>query len=125
MESVEVLFFDSWLTKEGEVSIPVSATMWPANAVPPKGVSPSRSDGVVTIRYDQSAETLALELRPPLPGQLWSEICEGVSAVLNSETGLIQGLEIRSFKARVAREGKIVLPVNATLRPVKHAVAAD
>ena len=43
MESVEVLFFDSWLKKEGEIRIPVSAALWPAGAAPPNEATPPYS----------------------------------------------------------------------------------
>lgn len=125
MESVEVLFFDSWLKKEGAIHVPVSAVMWPADTVPPKGVSPSRADATLTIRYDLPDDILALEQRLPHTGQIRREICEEVSARINAATGEIESLEIQRFKARVERDGKIVLPVNATMRPVKHSVAAD
>ena len=123
MESVEVLFFDSWLKKEGVIRIPVSAVLWPANTAAPNFDAPSSMDSHLTIRYDQPADTLALELRPIYRGQYRREICEGVSAGLNSETGQIEGLEIRSFKARMEHEGKIVLPIEATLRPAEPASA--
>ena len=125
MESVEVLFFDSWLEKEGAIRIPVGVTLWPTGAALPKGVSPSSAEATMTIKYAQSGDTLTLALRPPHSGQYRREICEGVSAGLNSETGLIEHLEIRSFKARMEQDGKIVLPIDASLRPAEPANIPD
>ena len=125
MESVEVLFFDSWLKKEGAIRIPVSAAMRPANAALLATDTPSASDSTLAIRYDQPTDTLALELRSTRPGQYWREICEGVSAGVSSETGEIESLEIRRFKARTERDGEIALPINATMRPSKRAVSAE
>lgn len=125
LESVEILFFDSWLKKFGEIRIPVGAALRPAATALPNAVVPSSMDETLTIRYDQTGDTLTLEQRPPHPGQNRAEICEGVSAGFNPEMGAIENLEIHSFKARMEKEGEIVLPINATLRPVKSAVPAD
>ena len=125
MESVEVLFFDSWLKKEGAIRIPVSAAMWPANTTLLSVVAPSSMDSHLTIKYDLSSDTLTLEQYPLHTGQRSGEICEGVSARLNPETGEIESLEIRRFKARTENDGEIVLPINAVLRPVKQAVSAE
>ena len=125
MESVEVLFFDSWLKKEGAIRIPVSAAMWSANTTPPSVVAPSSMDSHLTIKYDLSGDILTLEQRPLHTGQRPGEICEGVSGRFNPETGEIECLEIRRFKSRTGNDGEIVLPINATLRLVKSAVAAD
>ena len=125
IETVEILFFYSWLKKEGQIRIPVSATLWLANAAPPNAIAPSSMDATLAIGYDQTGDTLTLEQRPPHPGQNRAEICEGVSAGFNPEMGAIENLEIHSFKARMEKEGEIVLPINATLQPVKSAVPAD
>lgn len=121
IETVEILFFYSWLKKEGEIRIPVSAALWPADAAPRKAIVPPPTDGALTIGYDQASDTLTLEQRPPHPAQNRREICEGVSAGLNSETGEIEGLAIRSFKARMECYGKVVLPIEASLRPTEPA----
>ena len=125
IETIEVLFFFSWLKKEGEIRIPVSAAMRPANTALLATTAPSSGDATLTIRYDQPADTLTLEQNPPHPGQDRREICEGVSAGTNAETGEIECLEIRSFKARTERDGKIVLPIQAALRLAGQAVATD
>ena len=70
-------------------------------------------------------DALTLAQRPPHPGQYRREICDGVSAGLDTETGEIESLEIRRFKALVEQDGEIVLPINATLRPIKQSVAAE
>ena len=115
IETVEILFFFAWLKKEGEIRIPVNAAMWPANTALLATTALSPADATLTIRYDQDADALMLEQHPPYPGQRLYEICEGVSAGLNSETGLIERLEIRSFKARLECDGEIVLPIEASL----------
>lgn len=125
IETVEILFFFAWLKKEVEIRIPVSAALWPANAAPLDVAAPSSADSHLTIKYDQTGDTLTLEQRPLHPAQNRREICEGVSARLNPETDEIESLEIRRFKARVEQDSEIVLPINATFRLVKSAVAAD
>ena len=125
IETIEILFFFAWLTKESEIRIPVSAFLWPANTAEPNFDALSSMDLHLTIRYDQPADTLSLELRPLHPGQIRREICEGVSAGLSSETGEIECLEIRSFKGRLERDGEIVLPIEASLRLVEPAQLPD
>ena len=124
IETVEILFFFAWLRKEGEIRIPISAALWPLGAAPPNGAAPSRANEVLTVKYDQAGDILTLEQRPPHPGQQRREICEVVSAKVNSETGEIESLEIRRFKTRMEEDGEIVLPINATLRPIKRVVSA-
>ena len=125
IETVEVLFFFSWLNKEDEIRVPVNAILWLADVTLRNDAKLSPSDATLTIKYDQQADTLALELHPPNPGQNWCEISEGVSAGLNPDTGEIERLEIRSFKARMERDGQIVLPIDASLRLAERAVATD
>ena len=125
IETVEILFFFAWLKKEGEIRIPISAALWPAGATPPNGTAPPYPGAALTIRYDQTGDALTLEQRPPHPGQYRREICDGVSAGLDTETGEIECLEIRRFKARVEQDGEIALPINATLRLTEAAVSAD
>ena len=125
IETVEVLFFFSWLEKEDEIHIPVNAILWPADVMPQNDTKVSPSDATLTIKYDQPADTLSLEHLPPHPGQIPREIYEGVLAGLNPDTGEIEGLEIHSFKARMERDGQIVLPIKATLRLAGRAVATD
>ena len=61
---------------------------------------------------------LNLDKSYPYPGQNLREIGDGATARLNPETGEIENLEIRSFKARLKKDGEVCLPINATLRPV-------
>ena len=125
IETVEILFFFAWLRKESEIRIPVNAALRLAGDSSPNTALPSPSGTGLTVRYDQPADTLTLEQRTLRPGQIRREICEGVSAGIDASTGEIESLDIRPFKARMEQDGKIVLPVEATLRPVKHTVAAD
>ena len=125
IETVEILFFYSWLKKEGEIRIPISAALWPTDAAHRKVTVPTPIDGTITIIYDQTGDALTLERLPPHPSQYRREICEDVSAGLNAGTGDIESLEIRRFKARVEQDGEIMLPIYATFRLVKSAVAAD
>ena len=126
MESVEILFFDSWLKKMGEIRIPVSADLWPTGITAPKGSTPaSCADSTLTINYDYSGDTLTIDQRRPHHGQKKAEIIEGVVSRMNAETSQIENLEIYGFKARLERDGEVVLPINATLQPVERTVAAD
>ena len=125
IETIEVLFFFSWIKKDSEINIPVSAAMWPANAAPQATTEPSPMDAILTIRYDQTGDTLMLEQRPPYPGQRETEIVKDATARLNPETGEIENLEIQSFKTRIEKDGEVVLPISATLRPIKNPVSAD
>lgn len=125
MESVEVLFFDSWLKKKGEIRIPVSASMRPSNSANVYATAPSAANAPMTVKYDGGTDTLYLDLREPCPGQTEVEICDGALARLNPETGGIESLAIHPFKTRAERDGKITLPISATFLPVKSAVTAD
>ena len=121
LESVEVLFFDSWFARECEICLPVRAGLWPADFMPHNATEPRPADAAMTIRYDQDSDVLTLELRPPHSGQLGREICEEASARLKAATGEIESLEIRRFKARIERDGRIVLPIEASLRVAEPA----
>ena len=126
MESVEILFFDSWLKKMGEIRIPVSADLWPTGITAPKGSAPaSCADSTLTINYDYSGDILTIDQGRPHPGQKKAEIIEGVVAGMNAETGQIENLAIHGFKARLQQNGAIVLPIKTTLRPIKSAVTID
>lgn len=126
MESVEILFFESWLKLEGEIRIPVSADLWPADITAPKGSAPaSCADPALTINYNYSGDILTIDQGRPRPGQKKAEIIEGVMAGMNAETSQIENLEIHGFKARLQQNGAIVLPIKTTLRPIKSAVTID
>ena len=125
MESVEILFFESWLKQEGEVRIPVSATLRLASAAAPEAsAQPPSVDEALTIKYDHDDDTLTIDRRRPYPGQAEGEIDEGVTARMNAGTGDIENLAIRAFKARLEKDGEVCLPINATLRHIKSTVSA-
>ena len=122
LESIEILFFESWLKLEGEIRLPaVAATFRPASAAAP----PTRPDATLTIGYNHAADTLTLSTRPPHPGQRIAGIGEGVTAGMNDATGEIEHLAIRGFMARAARDGAVILPISASLRPAQIPVSAD
>ena len=126
LESVEILFFESWLKQEGEIRLPsLAANFRPANAAPNGAAPPSRTDSTLTIGYDHAADTLTLHTRPPYPGQRCAGIGEGVTAGINDATGEIEHLEIRGFMARAERDGAVILPISASLRPAQIPVSAD
>ena len=126
IETIEVLFFKSRLKKEGEVRIPVSATLRLASAAAPEAsAQPPSVDEALTIKYDHDDDTLTIDQRRPYHGQAEGEIDDGVTARMNAGTGEIENLAIRAFKARLEKDGEIVLPVNATLRPVEAPVPAE
>ena len=112
------------MKREGEIRIPVSAHLRPANGAGMDATAPS-ANAPMTMKYSHDSDTLTLHLREPGLGQHEAEICNGAVARLNPETGEIESLTVRSFKARVERDGEVVLPVKATFRPAKSAVAAD
>ena len=126
MESVEILFFESWLRLEGEIRIPVTATLWPVSAATPKELAqPPTTEATLVINYDHTGDTLTIDKGRPYPGQSEYEIVEGVVTRLNPATGEIENLEIRSFKARLERDGEVVLPINATFRLAEAVAAID
>ena len=125
IETVEILFFFHRVKKENEISIPVSASLRPANGAAMDATAPSAANAPMTIKYGHDSDTLTLYLREPSPGQIEAEICDGVLARLNPESGEIESLAIHPFKARVERDGEITLPINATFHPAKSAVPAE
>ena len=122
LESIEILFFQSWLKLEGEIRIPaVGAAFRPANAAAHNGATPpSRPDATLTIRYNHADDTLTLDTCPPHPNQRPASLCEGVTAGMNDATGEIETLEIRRFMARAARDGAVILPISASLREIPN-----
>ena len=125
IETVEILFFYYRVNKENEIRIPISASLRPANGDAMDATAPSAANAPMTIKYGHDSDMLALYLREPGPGQIEAEICDGATARLDPDTGEIESLTVCSFKARVERDGEIVLPVKATFRPAKSPVAAD
>ena len=126
IEYVEIVFFKARLKKADKVLLPIDATLMTVDArVPFEPARPCSDDKNLTIRYNQTNDTLTLEQSPSYTGQNTAEICEGVSARLNAETGEIENLEIRRFTTRMEQEGVVVLPIDTTLRLSKSAVSAD
>ena len=122
LETIEILFFESWLKQEGEIRLPaVAASFRPANAAPNDAASPSRPDSTLTIGYNHAADTLTLATCPPHPGQHKARIGAGIIAGMNDATGEIEHLAIRGFMARAARDGAVILPVSASLRQIPNA----
>ena len=118
LETIEILFFESWLKNEGEIRLPtIAANFRPANGT----ALPTRPDSTLTIGYNHAADTLTLATRLPSPGQRQARICEGVTAGMNDATGEIESLEIRGFMARAARDGAVILPISASLREIPNA----
>lgn len=122
IEYIEIVFFKAHLNEAGVIALPIDATLITLDAeAPMEFAHPQSTDQNLTIKYAQPADILTLALRPPHPGLRWREIYEDISAGLNEATGQIEGLEIRSFKARMERDGKIALPIEASLRLVEPA----
>ena len=126
LETIEIRFFESWLKNEGEIRLPaLAANFRLASAAPNGAAPPSRPDSTLTIGYDHAADTLTLHTHPPHPGQRKAGIGEGVTAGMNDATGEIEHLAIRGFMARAERDGAVILPISASLRPVQIPVSAD
>ena len=126
IEYLEILLFFWRLKKSGVLSLPTDATLRLASAgAPEASAQPPSVDATLTIKYDHDGDTLTIDQRRPYPGQAEGEIDEGVTARMNPGTGDIENLAIRSFKARLERDGEVCLPINATLRPVEAPVPAE
>jgi hypothetical protein len=126
IETVEILFFRAWLKQEGEIRIPVNATLRLANtSIPTEAAYSASLDKTLSIRYHQVIDILAIGQVHTHPGQTEAEIGENAVARMNPRTGEIENLEVRHFQAHMERDGEIVLPINATLRPNKSVVAAN
>ena len=126
IEYLEILLLLRILEKYGKLVLPVNAALFLANAEVMK--SPPQSsplDATLTIKYDRDSDTLTIDLCEQYAKQNPLGIDSEDVARLNPETGEIENLEIRRFKARSERDGAVVLPVNATFRPVKQAVSAE
>ncbi len=118
MESIEILFFESWLKKEGEIRIPVTAALHPNNTSAPESLPhPSATNTPLTIKYNHPTDTLTINQRHPHPNQTKTQLTKGISARTNPATNQIENLEIQNFKARAKNDGEIRIPINATLHP--------
>lgn len=126
IEYLEILLLLRLLEKYGKLVLPVDATLFLFNAeVTNTPTQSSHLDATLTIKYDRDTDTLAIDLCEPYSEQSPREINSEDVARLNPETGEIESLEIRRFKVRAGRDGAVVLPINATLRPVSQAVSAE
>ena len=122
IETLEILFFESRLKLDNEIRIPVTATLQPANKPAHK---PATTNTPITIKYNHPTDTLTINQRHPHPSQTKTQLTKGISARTNPATNQIENLEIQNFKARLKTDNEIILPINATLRPIKHAAAPN
>ena len=126
VEYLEILLLFRLLAKYGKLSLPIDATFLTVDAEAPPGMALRCSpNAALTIGYDRKDDLLNLGKNHPHHRQKEIKIDEGISASLNPETGEIENLEIHSFKARTEKDGEIILPINATLRPVEPAESAN
>ena len=126
LESVEVLFFESWLRMEGEIRIPVAASLGLNGKVEGNaGARPAGADRGMVIRYDHSGDVLTMDWGDGVSGGYTRVIAEGAQGRVNGATGEIEGLAVSDFMARAERDGAVVLPVKAALRLVESAVSAE
>ncbi len=126
LESVEVLFFESWLRMEGEIRIPVAASLGLDGKVGGNGEArPGGADKGMVIKYDHSGDVLTMDWGDGRCGGYKRVIADGAQGWVNGATGEVEGLEVSDFMARAARDGGVVLPVKAKLRLVASAVSAE
>ncbi len=126
IESIEIVFFESRLKRKGEITLPVDTGFSVAGSVAPDKPARTRaSEGPLILKYDQPSDSLNLFRTHPYPEQRSRQVAQELFAGLNPDTEEIERLEIRSFKARMERDGQIVLPIEATLRLAERAVVTD
>ena len=128
LESVEVLFFESWLKMEGEIRIPVAVKLGVDGEVRGNGRSGAQrasADRGMIIKYDHSGDVLTMDWGDGLSAGYKRVIAEGALCRVNEATGEIEGLAVSDFMARAERDGAVVLPVKTTLRLVESAVSAE
>ena len=126
LESVEVLFFESWLRMEGEIRIPVAASLGVDGEVGGNGgARPDGADKGMVIQYDHSGDVLTMDWGDGLSEGYKRVIAEGARGRVNEATGEVEGLAVSDFMARAERDGGVVLPVKTTLRLVESAVSAE
>ena len=124
LESVEVLFFESWLRMEGEIRIPVAVKLGVDGEV--GGAQRAGADRGMVIKYDHSGDVLTMDWGDEgSAGGYKRVIAEGAQGRVNGATGEVEGLEVSDFMARAERDGGVVLPVKAKLRLVANAVSAE
>ncbi len=126
IEYLEIVFFESRLKRKGEIALPVDTGFSVAGSDAP-AESPLAwvSKGPLILRFDQPSDSLNLYRTHPYPEQRSRQVAQDLFAGLNPDTGEIERLEIRSFKARMEHDGQIVLPIDASLRLAERAVATD
>ena len=123
LESVEVLFFESWLRMEGEIRIPVAVKLGVDGEV--GGAQRAGADRGMVIKYDHSGDVLTMDWGDGGSGGYMRGIAEGARVQVNGTTGEVEGLAVSDFMARAERDGGVVLPVKTTLRLVASAVSAE
>ncbi len=126
IEYLEILLFFRRLEQYGQLNLPAVAALHPANTPTPDALPPPAATNTpITIKYNQPTDTLTINQRHPNPNQTKTQLTKGISARTNPATNQIENLEIQNFKARLKTHGEIILPINATLRPIKHAAAPN
>ena len=126
IEYIEIVFFESRLKRAGEVVLPVNTKFSVAGSdAPSESAGDWTSDSGLILKYDQPTDSLNLYRTPPYPEQHSCQVAQDLYACLNPQSGEIEGLEVRSFKARTERDGEIVLPINATFRLAGQPITAD
>ena len=128
LESVEVLFFESWLRMEGEIRIPVAVKLGVDDEVGGNGrfgAQRASADRGMVIKYDHSGDVLTMDWGDGRSGGSMRGIAEGARCRMNEATGEVEGLAVSDFMARAERDDGVVLPVKAALRLVASAVSAE
>ena len=122
IENLEILLFDRRLEREGKIRLPIDATL---RAVEHGRDDPGLPGTGLTIKYYGDADILTLSKCPSCQHQETEEMDDSVIAGMNPYTGEIEYLEILFFKTSMERDGKVVLPISATLRPVGSTASAN
>ena len=77
------------------------------------------------IKYNADADILTIAKCPSYIGQDEDEIDDLICGRTNPETGEIEYIEIVFFKARMDKNGEVVLPIDATLRLTEQVASAN
>ena len=126
IEYIEIVFFESRLKRAGEAVLPVEAKFSVAGSgAPVESARNYTSGGSLILKYDQPTDSLNLYKARPYPEQRSCLITNDLYAGMDPVTGDIESLAICSFKARMEKDGEIVLPIRATFFPAKSAITAD
>ncbi len=70
----------------------------------------------LTFRYDREGDILYLDKRSPYKEQESQELGDDVVVRVNPRTGEVENLEVLFFTARLQRDERLDLPINADLR---------